>query len=146
MSDKFEFIENPLIQGEILEGFASILGGKYRIKVTLDIEQEPSKIEDFKPLAKIAFSRIKLLNNDILEGIKNKISIEITEASYSQTNYSAKDEDFHNLNKELEINQINFYEEDLVMVFSADKNFPDCKIYCQINDAFEIENIEILDV
>lgn len=145
MNDKFEFIENPIISDYILEGYTSILKDKHKVKVTLDIEEEASNFEDFKSLAKVSGSRISLLNNKTFEKLKDEISNEITQSSYSQSDYSPKDEDYNNLKNELQVDQINFYEEDFMLIFLAKNNFPDSKIFCQVNDDFEIENIEVIN-
>lgn len=140
----FEFIESPNINDGILEGYVLTLENSNRVKVTLDIEKETSNIKDFRSLAKVSYDRISHLNLERLDILKKEIADQITKSSYSQSEYTPTEKDFNSLQNELKIDQINFYKEDFVLLFSAKNNFPDSTIYIQSNDAFEIENIEVL--
>ncbi|WP_299902877.1 hypothetical protein [uncultured Aquimarina sp.] len=142
--DAFEFIESPNINDAILEGYALILENSNRVKVTLDIEKETSNIKDFRSLANVSCDRISRLNLERLEILKKEIADQITKSSYSQSEYTPTEKDSNSLQNELKIDQINFYTEDFVLLFSANNNFPNSTIYIQLNDAFEIENIEVL--
>lgn len=142
--DAFEFIESPSIHNGILEGYALILENSNRVKVTLDIEKETSNIEDFRSLANVSWDRISRLNLERFEILKKEIADQITKSSYSQSEYIPTEKGFNSLQNELKIDQINFYKEDFVLLFSAKNNFPNSTIYIQSNDAFEIENIEVL--
>ncbi|MBW1296761.1 hypothetical protein [Aquimarina litoralis] len=142
--DAFEFIESPSIHNGILEGYAMMFEDSYKVKVTLDIEKETSNIEDFRSLANVSYDRISRLNLERFKILKKEITNRITTSSYSQSEYIPTEKDFHSLQNELKIDQINFYTEDFVLLFYAKNNFPDSTIYIQLNDAFEIENIEVL--
>jgi hypothetical protein len=143
MNQKFNFIKNPKVENNILSGNSKLSAYENDIIVTFDIEDETNDINDFLEIVTIAKNFIDTLNKDGLSEIYAEVSKQITEASYSQSDYEPNEEDFTELRNDIKINQINFYEDDAVIILHAENVFKGMEITCQIDYDFEIDDVTI---
>ena len=143
MNQKFNFIKSPKIENNILVGTTNLSAYKDDIVVNFDIEDTTDDINDFLEIVTIAKIFIDKLNENGLSEIYTEVSKQLTEASYSQSDYEPTEEDFTELRNDIKINQINFYEDDAVIILHAEKVFRGMEITCQIDYDFQIDDVTI---
>ena len=136
----YKILKNISLSSKVLSGYTNIsFSKKDLIKVTYCIEKnEPINITDFDKIIHYSENIFKNLNQESIDSIKLSISKELTDSSFSQSDYKPTEEDYIVLKQSLDIMQINFYEEDFVMEFVSKPVYPDMKITSQLSYDFEI--------
>ena len=127
-----------------LEGFLFLPVFDWKVKVTLNFEEETPSLEKMKFFFIKSENRLTQLNKFLMQKLFSDISRELTDSSYSQSDYLPQKEDYTKLEKDLMIIQINFFEEDMVMILDSKEIYPNMKIYCQLDDDLEIIDLNIV--
>lgn len=136
----YKILKNISLDSKVLSGYTKTsFSKKDLIKVTYWIEKnEPIDINDFDKIIHYSENIFKTLNQEAIDSIKVSISKELTDSSFSQSDYKPTEEDYIVLKQSLDIMQINFYEEDFVMELVSKPVYPDMKITSQLSYDFEI--------
>ncbi|MFK7786085.1 MAG: hypothetical protein AB8B56_13270 [Crocinitomicaceae bacterium] len=140
----------PLIDLRVEDGH--LRGGIFlesqltNVEVLFDLESEggTQELDDFKDIvSSYRTFIIELLAETKLSILKERISKEITDASYSQSDSNARKEDYQELQEDLTIIKISFYREDMVLNFVAEKVYKDAHIYCQLDKDWVVDDIHM---
>lgn len=133
--------QNLKLEDNILEGIY-VYGDNKKIKTEFHLEDDDLKFEDFSELISEAEIFAVKINEDSLTNLKSKISVELTDSAYSDSNYSPTKEDCDTLQDELILRTIRFFPDSAVsFIFEAKNNYPDMLIYCQVDDELVIEDL-----
>ncbi|WP_415326073.1 hypothetical protein [Chryseobacterium sp. MMS23-Vi53] len=126
-----------------------IVTGKYNfqnkdLNIEFDLEEDDVEMDDFSELISDSEEWIEKFSTEKLNEIKTELSKELTDSAYSDSDYKVTEEDYKNLENELNITEIRFFPDDVIsLIFEAKKEYPDMDIYCQINKEFEIEDVMV---
>jgi hypothetical protein len=125
----------------------NVVIGKYDflengVNVEFDIEDSYTQIEDFTEMISDSEKWIRKFSNETLGELKSKISKDLIDSAYTDSNYQPVEKDYKNLEKQMKLTEIRFLPDTVIsLVFKAKKEYPDKEIYCQISEKFEIEDL-----
>ena len=129
---------------------SDVLLGSYQfgptqiIDVEFDLEVEKPKFDDFAMLLQSAGNVIGKLTQQKLSELQSQIAKELTDAAYIDMEAEIRHQSQQVLKAQLSLYKICFFIEGVTsLIFIAQMDYPDLWIYCQINTAFEIEDIEV---
>jgi len=129
---------------------SDVLLGSYQfrptqiIDVEFDLEVEKPKFDDFAMLLQSAGNVIGKLTQQKLSELQSQIAKELTDAAYIDMEAEIRHQSQQVLKAQLCLYKICFFIEGVTsLIFIAQMDYPDLWIYCQINTAFEIEDIEV---
>ncbi|QWX84243.1 hypothetical protein H0I23_00910 [Cellulophaga sp. HaHaR_3_176] len=139
-------IESIKIKENKLTGYINLPFSNKKILVHLNSEKEGENLvyEDFIDLLNQLELTIKKIDSNKMNSIIDFISTEITDSSYSQSNYKPTSEDYQELKKELEVSHIDFYESDLLFFFKAENSYPKMTISIQLEEDLEVSEAEVI--
>ncbi|MDG1331781.1 MAG: hypothetical protein P8P74_05595 [Crocinitomicaceae bacterium] len=119
-------------------------GSEVQLVFDLELEKEVADVNDFTQIVESYKDFLAdLRSGERLEYTLAHISKEITDASYSQSDYTPITEDYEKLKNDFRIVKINFYQEDLVFELTANETFKDMTIFCQIDRNWEVEDVNV---
>ena len=128
----------------VLRGRLIIPGVGDSIPVAFDPENETALvIEDFRALLKLSKQLVQRLTQTRFETIKTEIAREVTDAAFGQSAHAAARADYAQLEHDLAIVEVRFFEGGAVIEFRAARGLPDSRVFCQIDDEAEIEDLSI---
>ncbi len=137
--DKFK---NLKLEDEIVTGKYSFQNKN--LSVEFDLEEDDVEMDDFSELISDSEKWIERFSTEKLNEIKVELSKELTDSAYSDSDYEVTEEDYKNLENELNLTEIRFFPDDVIsLIFEAKKEYPDMDIYCQITKEFEIEDVMV---
>ena len=129
---------------------SDVLLGSYQfgptqiIDVEFDLEVEKPKFDDFAMLLQSAGNVIGKLTQQKLSELQSQIAKELTDAAYIDMEAEIRHQSQQALKAQLCLYKICFFIEGVTsLIFIAQMDYPDLWIYCQINTAYEIEDIEV---
>jgi hypothetical protein len=129
---------------------SDVLLGSYQfgptqiIDVGFDLEVEKPKFDDFSTLLQSAGNVLGKLTQQKLSELQSQIAKELTDAAYIDMEAEIRHQDQQALKAQLCLYKICFFIEGVTsLIFIAQMDYPDLWIYCQINSAYEIEDIEV---
>jgi len=129
---------------------SDVLLGSYQfgptqiIDVEFDLEVEKPKFDDFAMLLQSAGNVIGKLTQQKLSELQSQIAKELTDAAYIDMEAEIRHQSQQALKAQLCLYKICFFIEGVTsLIFIAQMDYPDLWIYCQINSAYEIEDIEV---
>ncbi|MBK9579477.1 MAG: hypothetical protein IPO40_20600 [Fibrobacteres bacterium] len=114
--------------------------------VELTISAEDPETDDRAVLLrnlKIAKKRIRSFTSDFDQALRIKISKEISEDAYSQSDDAPTQDDLDHLTNDLILSWLNFYAEETVLSFKSPSIFKDNEIIVQLTKKLKIEEIFI---
>ncbi|WP_363799875.1 hypothetical protein ABU614_07220 [Lysobacter firmicutimachus] len=130
------------LQDEVVTGTCALHGGV--LDVEFDLEQDGADIGDFAELISASERWIAEFSSETLSKLKGALAKELTDSAYEGWEEGATDRDYAGLEKELTLTKIRFFADEAVsLVFVAKREYPDMDIYCQIDKAFEIEDVMV---
>ena len=136
-------MENLSFENNQLNGNLLLPLSKEKIAVNYNLESDNVTKDDYLPLVSKSKTLINELNVNI-KSIEKEIAKELTDSAYEQSDFTPQHDEYEKLENELEIYQLNFYNEYFVIVFKAESNYPEMKIYCQLNDNMEIIDLSVV--
>ena len=144
MENNLSIIQKPILENNCLVGFMLISDIKQPFKVSFDLEREVLDINEFEPFVKDSYVFVKKITRiTILELLRN-IAKDLVDSSYDQSDYLPVSEDYLDLENDMNIVQLNFYKDDIVIDILSQKKFPDMKIYCQVDHDLAIIDLGIV--
>ena len=145
----FSNFDTKLVQNNIKKGESDInlFSPFYEsyVKLKFDEEVATSKTSMIESLLNKVSQFIVSLNTYNYKKILNELALEITDASYSQSDYNPNTQDYVDLISDFRLKQITFYIEEIVLLFEAKDNFPDMNIFCQIDENLEIQDVSVTE-
>lgn len=140
-----KLIQNNIKKGESDMNLFSPFYESY-VKLKFDEEVAASKTSIIESLLnKVSQFIISLNNIDDYKKILNELALEITDASYSQSDYNPNTQDYVDLVSDFRLKQITFYIEEIALLFEAKNNFPDMIIFCQIDEYLDIQDVNVVE-
>ncbi|MGE8531663.1 MAG: hypothetical protein ACN6N1_12295 [Acinetobacter guillouiae] len=129
---------------------SDVLLGSYQfgptqiIDVEFDLEVEKPKFDDFSTLLQSAVNVMGKLTQQKLSELQSQIAKELTDAAYIDMEAEIRHQGQQALKAQLCLYKICFFIEGVTsLIFIAQMDYPGLWIYCQINSAYEIEDIEV---
>ncbi|MDN5418333.1 MAG: hypothetical protein L0G09_12940 [Acinetobacter sp.] len=129
---------------------SDVLLGSYQfgptqiIDVEFDLEVEKPKFHDFVTLLQSAVNVMGKLTQQKLSELQSQIAKELTDAAYIDMEAEIRHQRQQALKAQLCLYKICFFIEGVTsLIFIAQMDYPGLWIYCQINSAYEIEDIEV---
>ncbi|MDR1054831.1 MAG: hypothetical protein LBL90_03200 [Prevotellaceae bacterium] len=127
-----------------LEGYITI--GGIEIEANLDLENDEAKtVDDFKDLILQTERFADYFTDEKQLDLKQAISKEIVGLAFEQDEYKPTDEDYLNLQNDLELFDLYTFYGGFVLTFSAKNNFPCCDVVVQIDEDGTIDDIAVYD-
>lgn len=126
-----------------LEGYTTLAFLQQQAEVILSLEKEIETVDEYAGLIEDANAFLERLGNGAYETIRHEMAVELTESAYGQGDYTPSEADVSDLEKELILDAVHFYEGSTVLIFHAPENYPDMQICCQVDDEGDIEDVSV---
>lgn len=134
--DKSSLVDNNL------SGYVVFPFSEDQINATFSLERDVEEVEEFDRLISNAEDFVDDFSAEKLYEIKHNASVELTDSAYEQeSEYELGKADYDKLADDLELQEVNFYEDSIMLVFSSPECFPDMRIYCQVDEELEVEEV-----
>lgn len=140
---KTDLLNHATILGNVVTGQVNLPGTAQILPATFTTEEDEPSVPALTALIEDSQGIIEQLTPENIISLKQVISQEITDSAYSQHDYEPSIEDYAKLFTDLKLLEANFYEGDVLLIFSADTIFPGQQIYVQINEDLSIEDLSI---
>lgn len=144
MNENLDFIRNCVIEDNTLKGTVSIRNIEpIAVSYNLERDEDVENIEDFSLLIAESKRLIEGLDAKEIERLFTEISTELTDSAYSQSEFQPAEAEYSELQDDLKICRIDFYQDGAMIVLKSEKCFKDMEIFCQINHDLEIEDLTV---
>lgn len=119
-----------------------------KVAVEFDLDEEDSPGQSaFAALISSATAWVRKLSAGTIAVLKKEIARELTDAAYGGSDYQPSESDYTDLEASLRIIRLCFYPDNaIIMVLEAKKEYPDMEIYCQLDDAYQLEDISVEEI
>ncbi|ACU60413.1 hypothetical protein [Chitinophaga pinensis] len=144
MPNNIELFNDLKLKDGCMVGYLT-LPDSVKVIAELDLEEEDTSDQsDFTELILSAGDWANGLSATTIARLKKDIARELTDAAYGESDYQPSKEDYASLESSLDIVHLCFYPDNVVvMIFEAKKQYPDMKIYCQLDDSYQLEDISV---
>lgn len=136
-----QFVNLKIENGVLTGGLVGVQDNQYPVTVNF---HNQNGSEDFSDLVDQSQEAIDNLTPEKFADLLEEISTELTESAYAQSDRELTAEDYARLREDLKLTTVNFYREDgISFVFKSKLEYPDMQIFCQVDEAMDLEDIAV---
>lgn len=141
-----DYVIGKVIEGNTVRGRISLPGRPEPVDATFDPGVEKADDDWDGAVAGLiaqAKTLIDELRPDRLSVIVHDAAQEITDAAYEQSDHRPEQADYDRITKNCRLVEVGFFPGGAMLVFDAPDAFAGERIYIQIDDTLEIEDITV---